>query len=52
MSHAILKWVEEMGVEWHYVTPGKPQQDGFIESFNGRLRYEYFNKTLFTSSAS
>ena len=26
------------GVEWHYIAPGKPTQNGFIESFNGRLR--------------
>ena len=28
------------GVDWHYVQPGKPLQNGFIESFNGRLRDE------------
>jgi transposase InsO family protein len=27
-------------VGWHYIPPGKPQQNGFIESFNGRLRDE------------
>jgi len=36
-------------VEWHYIAPGKPQQNAFIESFNGRLRDELLNETLFTS---
>ena len=37
-SNAILKWQEERQVEWHYIAPGKPMQNGFVESFNGRLR--------------
>uniref|UniRef100_UPI002265E870 integrase core domain-containing protein n=2 Tax=Neokomagataea TaxID=1223423 RepID=UPI002265E870 len=48
-SHAIVKWAEDMGVEWHYIALGKPQQNGFIESFNGKLRDECLNETLFTS---
>lgn len=36
-------------VEWHYIAPGKPMQNGFIESFNGRLRDELLNETLFSS---
>jgi putative transposase len=36
-------------VEWHYIAPGKPMQNGFIESFNGKLRDEKLNDTLFTS---
>lgn len=39
-SKAILKWANENGVEWHYIDPGKPQQNGDIESFNGSLRDE------------
>jgi putative transposase len=38
-------------VEWHYIAPGKPQQNGFIESFNARLRDECLNETIFTSLA-
>ncbi len=37
-SMAILKWVQESDIDWHYIAPGKPQQNGFIESFNGKLR--------------
>ena len=48
-SRAILAWQEERGVEWHYIAPGKPTQNGFIESFNGRLRDECLNEHLFAS---
>jgi putative transposase len=44
-----LSWADETGVSWHYIAPGKPQQNGFIESFNGRLRDELLNETLFRS---
>ena len=39
-SLAILRWTQERPVEWHYIAPGKPQQNGYVESFNGRLRDE------------
>src|SRR5438477_934550 len=48
---AILRWLQESRIEWHYIAPGKPQQNAFIESFNGRLRDELLNETLFTSLA-
>ena len=48
-SMAILRWSQESGVAWHCIAPGKPQQNGFSESFNGRLRDECLNETLFTS---
>jgi putative transposase len=48
-SMAILRWSRDRDVEWHYIAPGKPQQNGFIESFNARLRDECLNETLFTS---
>ena len=48
-SMAILKWVQETGVAWHYIQPGKPQQNAFVESFNGRLRDECLNETAFSS---
>ena len=50
-SNAILAWADQNKVEWHYIAPGKPMQNGFIESFNGRLRDELLNETLFTSLA-
>ena len=39
-SMTMLRWSQERQVEWHYIAPGKPQQNAFIESFNGRLRDE------------
>ena len=50
-SVAILKWTQVSGVEWHYIAPGKPQQNAFVESFIGRLRDECLNETLFGSVA-
>ena len=50
-SNAILAWTADCQVDWHYIDPGKPVQNAFIESFNGRLRDEFLNETLFTSLA-
>ena len=48
-SNAILRWCQDRLVNWHYIAPGKPMQNGFVESFNGRLRDECLNETLFSS---
>ncbi|MGY3033848.1 transposase InsO family protein [Bradyrhizobium sp. USDA 4354] len=40
-SNAILTWADQSRVAWHYIAPGKPMQNAFIESFNGRLRDEF-----------
>ena len=48
---AILRWSKDRAVEWHYIAPGKPYQNGFIESFNARLGDECLNETIFTSLA-
>jgi putative transposase len=48
-SMAMLRWSQDRQVEWHYIAPGKPTQNAFIESFNGRLRDELLNETLFSS---
>ena len=50
-SKAILKWANDNKVEWHYIDPGKPQQNGYIDSFNGSLRDEYLNEEIFDSPA-
>ena len=36
-----------MQVKWHYIAPGRPQQNGNCEAFNGRMRDEFLNETLF-----
>jgi putative transposase len=48
-SRAILKWANDNKVDWHYIDPGKPQQNAFIESFNGSLRDECLNEEIFDS---
>ncbi|WP_395543609.1 IS3 family transposase [Neotabrizicola sp. sgz301269] len=50
-SNAILKWCAEHRVEWHYIAPGKPMKNGFVESLNGRKRDEFLNETLFRNLA-
>ena len=50
-SRAILQWAGKNKVEWHYIDPGKPQQNAFIESFNGSLRDELLNEELFDNLA-
>ncbi|NTG78165.1 IS3 family transposase [Agrobacterium rhizogenes] len=46
-SNAILAWSRDHKVEWHYIAPGKPMQNGYVESFNGRMRDELLNESLF-----
>jgi transposase InsO family protein len=48
-SNAVLAWCGGANVEWHYTAPGKPTQNAFVESFNGRMRDELLNETLFMS---
>jgi putative transposase len=50
-SRAMLEWQNDSGVGWHHIAPGKPQQNGFIGSFNGRLRDECLNEEAFESLA-
>lgn len=46
-SNAILAWSKDCRIEWHYIAPGKPMQNGYVESFNGRMRDELLNESLF-----
>ena len=48
-SMAVLRWCQQTRVEWHYIAPGKPTQNAFVESFNGRFRDECLNEHWFTS---
>ena len=45
-SNAVLGWAQDNKVFWHFIAPGKPMQNGFCESFNGRMRDELLNETL------
>jgi putative transposase len=46
---AVRRWCEQKKVELDYIEPGKPMQNGHIESFNGKLRDECLNTHWFTS---
>ena len=48
-SNAMFAWAQDSRVVWHFIAPGKPMQNGFCESFNGRMRDELLNERLFLS---
>jgi hypothetical protein len=50
-SKAMDAWAWESGIQLVFITPGRPVENGLIESFNGRLRDECLNVTLFFSLA-
>lgn len=47
-SNVVLEHCGEVGIEWHYTTPGKLTQNAFVESFNLQMRDELLNEALFT----
>ena len=49
--NAMLRWTTEQSIAWHYIAPGKPMQNGYMESFNGKLRDECLNEHVFASLA-
>ena len=48
-SMAVLQWCQDTQIDWHYIAPGKPMQNAFVESFTGSFRDELLNETLFSS---
>jgi transposase InsO family protein len=50
-SNAIFVWAKDQRVAWHYIAPGKPMQNGYVESFNGKMRDELLNESLFLGLA-
>ena len=48
-SHAVQKWASARGVQLSYIVPGKPMQNGYVESFNGKFRDECLNTHWFMS---
>ena len=48
-SKALDKWAYERGIRLHFIQPGKPVQNAFVESFNGKVRDECLNENWFTS---
>jgi putative transposase len=49
LDRALAAWSEERGVRLEFIQPGKPVQNAYVESFNGRLRDECLNANWFTS---
>jgi hypothetical protein len=49
ISSAVQKWLEKSGVETLYIVLCSPWENGYIESFNSRLRDELLNRELFLS---
>jgi putative transposase len=50
-SRAVLGWTNRTGIAWHYIAPGKPAQNAFVESFNGKFRDECLNEEVFAGLA-
>ena len=48
-SGAFLSWAEKRGIELRFIQPGKPNQNAFVESFNGKFRLEFLNAHWFTT---
>jgi transposase InsO family protein len=48
-AKAVRKWLERLGVKTLYIEPGSPWENGYVESFNGKLRDELLNREIFTT---
>ncbi len=44
--NAVEQWAYENGVEWHFIEPGKPIENAYVESFNGKFRDEMSERKL------
>ena len=51
VSRAVDQWAYEQGLRWHTIHPGRPMENGYVESFNGRFRDECLNENWFTDLA-
>jgi putative transposase len=51
LSRAVDQWAYEQGLDWHTIQPGRPMENGYVESFNGRFRDECLNENWFTDLA-
>jgi putative transposase len=51
IATAVQKWLDQVGVKTLYIVPGSPWENGYNESFNGRLRDELLNGEIFYSLA-
>jgi putative transposase len=51
VSRAVDQWAYEQGLHWHTIQPGRPMENGYVESFNGRFRDECLNENWFSDLA-
>jgi putative transposase len=48
-AKAVRSWLDRLGVKTLFIEPGSPWENGYIESFNGKLRDELLNREVFTT---
>ena len=46
-AHKVRRWLEKLAVQTMYIEPGSPWENGYIESFNGKLRDEVLSREVF-----
>ena len=51
VARNVREWLGRIGVKTLFIEPGSPWENGYNESFNGRLRDELFNREIFYSLA-
>jgi len=51
VSRAVDQWAYEQRLQWHTIQPGRPMENSYVESFNGRFRDECLNENWFSSLA-
>ncbi len=49
IAKAVRRWLNDLGVNTLFIEPGSPWENGYIESFNGKLRDELLNREIFTT---
>ena len=50
-ARAVRKWLAKLGVKTLFIEPGSPWENGYIESFNGKMRDELLDREIFTTLA-
>ena len=48
-AREVRRWLSRLGVKTFFIEPGSPWENGYIESFNGKLRDELLNREIFTT---
>jgi len=48
-AREVIRWLSRLGVKTLFIEPGSPWENGYIESFNGKLRDELLNREIFTT---